>query len=324
MRHENIVRLEGICASSRGAAVRPDDQAAAREGQPRDGSDGGDYGSDGDDGDDGIFLVFEYLPFDLAGLLQPTINFRPTPGQVRGILFQILEALAYMHEHHIVHRDVKASNILLSRGGALKFADFGLAKVALDPDAPADEEATTRLMTNRVVTLWYRAPELLLGSTTYGAEVDMWSVGCIMVEIVSGRAAFTANDEIGQLEAICRRLRLGSASDLAQAGLGGLPWFVPVTALVDSTSAAGGEGSCGGSGGPFDEYLGVIGADGVDLMGRLLSLSPGRRPSARGAQRHPFFASHARAPADLSASLSAIPEDWHEFECKQRRKGLSQ
>jgi CTD kinase subunit alpha len=113
-------------------------------------------------------MVLEYMDHDLTGLLaHPEITF--TLGNLKSLNHQMLSGLAYLHDQGILHRDLKGSNILLNASGELKLADFGLARL-YSKKRKAD-------YTNRVITLWYRGPELLLGETSYGAEVDMWSAG---------------------------------------------------------------------------------------------------------------------------------------------------
>ena len=99
----------------------------------------------------------------------------------------MLQALQYLHNQGIVHRDVKCANLLISNNGELKLADFGLARYF--------SYAQDELYTNRVITLWYRPPELLLGAKKYSAKIDMWSAGCIMGEILSRKAMFPENEE---------------------------------------------------------------------------------------------------------------------------------
>lgn len=113
-------------------------------------------------------MVFEYMDHDLTGLLRhPDISFNA--AHLKSLMSQLLHGLSYMHKRRILHRDLKGSNILLSKRGELKIADFGLARFYV-PDRKND-------YTNRVITQWYKPPELLYGGTVYGAEVDMWSAG---------------------------------------------------------------------------------------------------------------------------------------------------
>lgn len=113
-------------------------------------------------------MVFEYVHHDLVGVLQQT-QFNLMPEHLKSLSHQMLAGLAYLHSKAVIHRDLKASNILVDTNGRLKLADFGLARF-YQKRRQAD-------YTNRVITLWYRPPELLLGATVYGPEVDIWSAG---------------------------------------------------------------------------------------------------------------------------------------------------
>ncbi|GAB2216702.1 hypothetical protein Droror1_Dr00024479 [Drosera rotundifolia] len=140
-----------------------------------------------------IYLVFDYMEHDLAGLIScPDIKF--TESQIKCFMQQLLYGLDYCHRRGVMHRDIKTSNILLNNEGVLKLAGFGLANFI-----------STRYkqpLTSRVVTLWYRPPELLLGSTNYGASVDLWSVGCVFAEILIGRPILKGKTEVEQLHKI--------------------------------------------------------------------------------------------------------------------------
>jgi cyclin-dependent kinase 12/13 len=131
-----------------------------------------------------IYMVFEYMEHDLTGMLSNMIA-RLTSPEVKSILKQLLTGLHYCHSHSVLHRDLKPANLLLSKDGVLKLADYGLARILSSNER--------RQYTNKVVTLWYRAPELLLGSRKYSAEIDVWSVGCIFAEILSASAQDAAN-----------------------------------------------------------------------------------------------------------------------------------
>lgn len=140
-----------------------------------------------------LYLVFEYMEHDLAGLAaSPTIKF--TEPQVKCYMHQLLSGLEHCHNRHVLHRDIKGSNLLLDNGGVLKIADFGLASF-FDPNHKQP-------MTSRVVTLWYRPPELLLGATDYGVGVDLWSAGCILAELLAGKPIMPGRTEVEQLHKI--------------------------------------------------------------------------------------------------------------------------
>ncbi|GAB2266249.1 hypothetical protein Dimus_001270 [Dionaea muscipula] len=140
-----------------------------------------------------LYLVFDYMDHDLAGLAaSPGIKF--TESQVKCYMHQLLSGLEHCHNHHVLHRDIKGSNLLIDNNGVLKIADFGLASLC-DPNHKLP-------MTSRVVTLWYRPPELLLGATHYGVGVDLWSAGCILAELLAGKPIMPGRTEVEQLHRI--------------------------------------------------------------------------------------------------------------------------
>ncbi|XP_057768675.1 protein IMPAIRED IN BABA-INDUCED STERILITY 1-like [Salvia miltiorrhiza] len=140
-----------------------------------------------------VYLVFDYMEHDLAGLVScPDIKF--TDSQIKCYMKQLLSGLEHCHSRGILHRDIKTSNILVNNQGVLKIADFGLANFA----KPKKQQP----LTSRVVTLWYRPPELLLGATSYGEAVDLWSVGCVFAELFVGRPLLKGRTEVEQLHKI--------------------------------------------------------------------------------------------------------------------------
>ncbi|XP_072998272.1 probable serine/threonine-protein kinase At1g54610 [Typha latifolia] len=149
-----------------------------------------------------LYLVFEYMEHDLAGLAaSPEIKF--TLPQVKCYMQQLLLGLEHCHNNGVLHRDIKGSNLLLDNSGILKIADFGLAAF-FDPKHKHP-------MTSRVVTLWYRPPELLLGATDYGVSIDLWSAGCILAELLAGKPIMPGRNEVEQLHKIFKLC--GSPSD---------------------------------------------------------------------------------------------------------------
>ncbi|GMH08365.1 hypothetical protein Nepgr_010205 [Nepenthes gracilis] len=140
-----------------------------------------------------LYLVFDYMEHDLAGLAaSPGIKF--TEPQVKCYMRQLLSGLEHCHKCYVLHRDIKGSNLLIDNEGVLKIADFGLASF-FDPNHKQP-------MTSRVVTLWYRPPELLLGATDYGVGVDLWSAGCILAELLAGKPIMPGRTEVEQLHKI--------------------------------------------------------------------------------------------------------------------------
>jgi cell division cycle 2-like protein len=142
-----------------------------------------------------VFMVMEFMEHDFRALMESMKTpFRT--GQVKCLMKQLLAGVEFMHRHWVIHRDLKTSNLLLDNQGNLKVCDFGLARNYSDP---------IKLMTPEVVTLWYRAPELLYGSKEYSIAIDMWSVGCIFAEfllkepIMKGKTEQDQRDKISEL-----------------------------------------------------------------------------------------------------------------------------
>ncbi|KAJ6384386.1 hypothetical protein OIU78_027657 [Salix suchowensis] len=149
-----------------------------------------------------LYLVFEYMEHDLAGLAaSPAVQF--TEPQVKCYMHQLLSGLEHCHNRGVLHRDIKGSNLLIDNEGILRIADFGLASF-FDPNHKHP-------MTSRVVTLWYRPPELLLGATDYGVGIDLWSAGCILAELLAGKPIIPGRTEVEQLHKIYKLC--GSPSD---------------------------------------------------------------------------------------------------------------
>lgn len=158
-----------------------------------------------------IFLVMEYSEQDLASLLD-NMQSPFTESQVKCIMLQLFSGLKYLHRNFIVHRDLKVSNLLMTDKGCVKIADFGLARKYGLPVKP---------MTPKVVTLWYRAPELLLHAKTQTTAIDMWAAGCILGELLSHKPLVPGRSEIHQLDLIIELL--GTPNDIIWPGFSALP-----------------------------------------------------------------------------------------------------
>ncbi|XP_071702602.1 probable serine/threonine-protein kinase At1g54610 [Rutidosis leptorrhynchoides] len=149
-----------------------------------------------------LYLIFEYMEHDLSGLAAiQGVKF--TEPQIKCYIKQLLSGLEHCHQNGVLHRDIKGSNLLIDNDGILKIADFGLASFY----NPQHKQP----MTSRVVTLWYRPPELLLGATYYGVGVDLWSAGCILAELLAGKPILPGRTEVEQLHKIFKLC--GSPSD---------------------------------------------------------------------------------------------------------------
>ncbi|KAK4743394.1 hypothetical protein SAY87_001395 [Trapa incisa] len=211
-----------------------------------------------------LHLVFEYMEHDLAGLAaRPGEKF--TEPQIKCYMKQLLSGLDHCHRQGILHRDIKGSNLLIDNNGILKIADFGLASL-FDPDCSIP-------LTSRVVTLWYRPPELLLGASHYGVEVDLWSTGCILGELYTGRPILPGKTEVEQLHKIFKLC--GSPSDdywrnlhLSHAAVFRLPQHYR-KCIMDT----------------FKELPPVA----IGLIEKLLSVDPSHRGTAALALNNEFF-----------------------------------
>ena len=139
-----------------------------------------------------VFLVMDFLEHDLKTLQEDMLE-AFLPSEIKTLLLQLTSAVDYLHSNWILHRDLKTSNILMNNRGQIKIADFGMARYYGDPPPK---------LTQLVVTLWYRAPELLLGTEKYGAEVDMWSVGCIFGELLKKEPLLQGKNEVDELSKV--------------------------------------------------------------------------------------------------------------------------
>uniref|UniRef100_A0A673CNB3 Protein kinase domain-containing protein n=1 Tax=Sphaeramia orbicularis TaxID=375764 RepID=A0A673CNB3_9TELE len=158
-----------------------------------------------------LFLVMSYCEQDLASLLE-NMQTPFSEAQVKCIILQLLRGLEYLHHNFIIHRDLKVSNLLMTDKGCVKIADFGLARMYGIPQQP---------MTPRVVTLWYRAPELLLGTKSQTTALDMWAVGCILAELLAHKPLLPGTSEIQQVDLIVQLL--GTPNENIWPGFSQLP-----------------------------------------------------------------------------------------------------
>jgi serine/threonine protein kinase len=155
-----------------------------------------------------LFLVFEWLDKDLKKYMDAQPPGPLGKPLIQSLMFQLLAGMDFCHARGIMHRDLKPQNLLVDKRNVLKLADFGLARAFMIP---------VRAYTHEVVTLWYRAPEILLGQRTYAPAVDMWSIGCIFAELVNRKPIWPGDSEIDELfrifrcAAAARGLRLPSS-----------------------------------------------------------------------------------------------------------------
>ncbi|KAE8150183.1 kinase-like domain-containing protein [Aspergillus avenaceus] len=243
------------------------------------------------------FMVFEYLSHDLTGLINhPT--FTLTAAHKKDLAKQMFEGLSYLHHRGVLHRDIKAANILISNRGQLKYADFGLARFF--------SKSRQLDYTNRVITIWYRPPELLLGETRYGPAVDVWSAACVYVEMFTKKAVFPGEGgEISQLEKLYNCLGTPTRADWPD--IIEMPWFELMRPTERKKRV-------------FEEVYGrVLTPAALDLVSHIFRYDPTKRPTAEEVLAHPYFASEEPKPQQ-AVELENIEGDWHEFESKALRK----
>jgi len=230
-----------------------------------------------------LYLVFEYLEQDLKKYMdyvnyQPPVavpaGTEPPPRAqkrlerllVKSYMQQLVKGIAFCHSHRVLHRDLKPQNLLIDRQGTLKLADFGLARAFGLP---------VRTFTHEVVTLWYRAPEILLGGRQYSTPVDIWSVACIFCEMLTSRPLFPGDSEIDQLFRIFRQL--GTPTEETWPGVTSLADYKQSFPKWEPT--------------PLIKTIRELRADplALDLLQKMLVYEPSKRISAREALKHPYF-----------------------------------
>lgn len=214
-----------------------------------------------------LYLVFEYLDTDLKKYIDAhgRSNKNPLPTNIiKSFMYQLCKGVAHCHSHGVMHRDLKPQNLLVDREkGLLKIADLGLGRAFTVP---------LKSYTHEIVTLWYRAPEVLLGATHYSTPVDIWSVGCIFAELSRKSPLFPGDSELQQLLHIFRLL--GTPTEEVWPGVNKLrDWHEYPRWQPQSIS----------------RVVPDLDPQGVDLLSRMLQFNPAKRISAKAALQHPFF-----------------------------------
>lgn len=212
-----------------------------------------------------LYLVFEFLSMDLKKYLDSLPDNEYIDKMLlKSYTYQILDALLFCHKRRVIHRDLKPQNLLIDSNGIIKLADFGLARAFIIP---------VRAYTHEVVTLWYRAPEVLLGCPRYATPVDMWSVGCIFAEMATKRPLFRGDSEIDQLFRIFRTM--GTPTEESWPGVTSLKAY-------KNTFPCWKRNVCRSLVPQLDEI-------GLDLLEKMLIYDPHKRLNAKTAVLHSFF-----------------------------------
>lgn len=211
-----------------------------------------------------LYLVFELLKYDLSKKMKDS---RLGPDIVKIYLYQILLGIRFAHVHQVMHRDLKPQNLLIDENNNLKIADFGLARAFTIPSNP---------LTQKVFTLWYRPPEVLLGETRYTSAVDIWSIGAIFAEMAENKPLLPGgNTEIGQLYKTFQLF--GTPNEQVWPGVSELPDY---ERNFPQWTAK-----------PLSEEVPSLDANGIDLLAKMMIYDPNCRISAKVALNHPYFGS---------------------------------
>ncbi|KAI5305086.1 hypothetical protein KEM56_005345 [Ascosphaera pollenicola] len=259
-----------------------------------------------------VFMVFEFTEHDLLQVIHHHTQYQRTaiPAPVvKSIMFQLLNGLLYLHTNWVLHRDLKPANILITAKGAVRIGDLGLARIFRKP-------LTSLFQGDKVVvTIWYRAPELLLGSKHYAPSVDMWAVGCIFAELLSLRPIFKGEEikmdgkkgipfQRNQMLKIIEILGLPNKKAWPQ--ITSMPEYPQFQALLMSWLSNIYKQSSGLEAWYYDTLKAgysdlsreVPGREGLDLLSRLFTYDPEKRLTAREALQHPYFTTGSHVTAN--------------------------
>lgn len=212
-----------------------------------------------------LYLIFEFLSMDLKKYMDSLpMDKMMDPELVRSYLYQITNAILFCHRRRVLHRDLKPQNLLINNNGVIKVADFGLGRSFGIP---------VRIYTHEIVTLWYRAPEVLLGSPRYSCPVDIWSIGCIFAEMATRKPLFQGDSEIDQLFRMFRILR--TPTEDIWPGVTSLPDYKTTFPYWSTNQLA--------------NQVKKLNPVGLDLIKKMLVYDPVHRISAKAVLEHPYF-----------------------------------
>ncbi|KAL6718367.1 hypothetical protein ACLMJK_004456 [Lecanora helva] len=244
---------------------------------------------------DDVFLVMDFLEHDLKTLQEDMLD-AFSPSEIKTLLLQLTSAVQFLHSNWILHRDLKTSNLLMNNRGQIKVADFGMARYYGDPPPK---------LTQLVVTLWYRAPELLLGAEKYGAEIDMWSVGCIFGELLKKEPLLQGKNEVDELSKVSSRSPNNKEKSqhqkkgTSQLTTPFLPQIFELCGIPTETTWPGFKRLPNArslrlppqptTGSILRSRFPLLTNAGTSLLTSLLSLNPAHRPTAGEVLAHPYF-----------------------------------
>lgn len=252
--------------------------------------------------DKDIYLVFEYMETDMHAVIRAGIL---EEIHQQYIIYQILKSLKYMHSGQLLHRDLKPANVLLNSECLVKLADFGLAR-----SVKAQEEGSNAVLTDYVATRWYRAPEILLGSTKYSKAVDMWSLGCILGEMLSKRPTFPGTSTLNQIERVIELTGRPSSEDMVSIK------STLASTMIDSLPHTRQKS--------YHATFPSASDSAIDLLRRLLQFNPKKRLTVDQALRHPYVAQfhnddeEPKCPRPIRICI----DDNHKFSIREYRERL--
>jgi cyclin-dependent kinase 7 len=240
-----------------------------------------------------ISLVFDFMDTDLELVIRDN-SIVLTPANIKAYLIMTLRGLEFLHEHYVLHRDLKPNNLLINMKGVLKIGDFGLART-FGPH--------NRIYTHQVVTRWYRCPELLFGARYYGEGVDIWAVGCILAELLLRLPFLTGDSDLGQLSKIFEVL--GTPNDTNWPKHSALPDFCSFKTCQPMN---------------LKEIFTAAGDDLISLLETFLKLNPNERCSAKAALQMPYFSNQpGPTPGHLLPLPSNVKRDMEEQPSLKRK-----
>jgi len=235
-----------------------------------------------DAGDNRLYLFFEYLPYDLRKFISEKYKEKSSHipiDYIKIIFYQIILGTRYLHCNKVLHRDLKPQNLLIDDSLRIKIADFGLSRGYTIPIRPYTKE---------VLTLWYRAPELMLGTDQYSTPIDVWSLGCIMAELYTKVPLFCGDSEIDQLYKIFQAL--GTPSENIWEGVTELPaWNKDFPKW---------------NGGNLRALVPTMDNVAFDLFNRMIVMNPVKRISAKEALDHPYFDGVGNVVGEITSKSS--------------------
>jgi len=249
-----------------------------------------------------LYLVFDFMETDLhhvirAGILEEVHK--------QYVIYQLLKGLKYMHSAELIHRDLKPSNILINSDCHIKIGDFGLAR-----SLTSSGDDTNIKLTDYVATRWYRAPEILLGSTKYSKAVDMWSVGCILGELIVGKALFQGTSTLNQIEKVLELIGKPKADDIESIES---PHAATILSSISVTKKRS-----------FQNFFPNASEAALDLLRRLLVFNPNNRLTVEEALRHRYVEQFSSPEEEIICeNVIEVPmDDNTKFTVKEYRDAI--